>query len=186
MADNKIRVVFNDGRSERRRPTPTKYDCGACNISYTSMSPGCPLCRATREVKDLRQALVEAQNQLHLVHDQLNKSRMNSDILFNITEAAKMLGDDDRAFYKTVLYQWRDGKRIGALKVMHKAKTTSAVGFIVSPRAGDPYPYTCTSMGGLAIASHYEEAARAAGPAAAMQVLARGLQALVPGGSVAE
>lgn len=167
-------------------PAPPKvqtFDCGACDIQYRGVRPGCPLCKASREVIALREALQESKNKLTVAYEQLGKARQNSDVLFNITEAAKLLGDDDRAFIKAVMYQWRDGKRIGALKVLHNAHA-SAIGFIVSPRVGEPYPYTCTSMGGLAIATHYEEAARAAGPAAAMTVLARGVQALLPGGDV--
>lgn len=174
------------GSTTRMSSTPTTYDCGACDITYRSLRPGCPLCKADRKVRELKETVQEQKNKLSIAYEQLGKARMNSDVLFNITEAAKLLGDDDRAFLKTVMYQWRDGKRIGALKTMHKPKTDSAIGFIVSPRIGDPYPHTCSSMGGLAIATHYEEAARAAGPAAAMQVLARGLQHLLPGGSVAE
>lgn len=169
-----------------RKPMIQSFDCGNCRISYEAPSPGCPLCRSTREVNDLRQALLDAQGQLRILHDELGNAKRDSDVLHNMVEAAKMLGDDDRAFFKTVLYQWRDGKRIGALKVQHGGDKQSPIGFIVSPRAGDPYGHRCTSMGGLAIASLYEEAARATGPAVAMQTLARGLQTLLPGGSVAE
>lgn len=163
-------------------PKEKKFDCGAHSITYSAFSAGCPLCRVERELLAVREALLETKNKLEVVMTENRKLKADVDLIFSIQEAASLLDDDDMAFLKVSLYQWRDKKTVG-LKVTHggKGKKRSANGFIQMHRHQDPVGYACTSVGGLAIASYFEEAVNSLGAAKAMEILARGLSKHLPG-----
>lgn len=166
------------------------FDCGIHDITYKAYKPGCPLCSSERENNQLRAAMKEARGKLEILHEQNQKLQLQVDIAYAIREAAELLDDDDMAFLKAVLYEWRDTKSI-ALKVTHGGAKTSTSrdkrkpmppnGFIIMPRQGDPYGHICSSMGGLAIAEYFVEAQNSVGPAKAMELLVRGMSPYLPG-----
>lgn len=169
---------------------PSQFECGICSITYKALNPGCPLCEATRELRTMREALTMAKNMADAATTTANRAQRDADLMHCIKEAGTMLNDDDRSFLKVVLYQWRDKKSVGALKVTRSKDPTdetkmSANGFLVVPRDGEPYAHTCSSIGGMAIASHFDEAVRALGQSDAMSMLSRGLATMLPGGAAA-
>lgn len=159
----------------------SSHDCGICGITYKAISPGCPLCAEKRETTRMREALGLAKNKLEAVTAVSNKNARDADMMHSIRQAALMLNPEDRGFVKAALYQWRDGKAIGALKVVGQPPK----GLMAVPREGDAYAHEFTSIGGLALASYYEEATRALGPTDAMNILARALATMLPGGAAA-
>lgn len=163
-------------------PEPQSFECGAHAVTYSAYKAGCPVCSQEREVIRLRTALKEAVERLELVTNENTRLRVDVDLIFAIQEAASLLDDGDLEFLKLALYQWRDAKTV-SLKVTHggKGRKRSANGFIRMHRKQDPLGYACTSVGGLAIASYYEEAVNALGAAKAMEILARGLSRHLPG-----
>jgi hypothetical protein len=167
------------------RKGPQKYDCGIHDLTYTAYRAGCPACEAERDAQQLRHALKEATGKLEIVMNENHKLRVLTDIVSAIREAALVLEDEDLAFLKTTLYEWRDKKSL-ALKTTHgarkkKREVPAPNGFIVMPRSGDPYGHLCSSIGGLAIAEYFDEATNTFGPAKAMEILVRGMSAYLPG-----
>lgn len=163
-------------------PQEEKFDCGNHAISYMAFKAGCPLCKSEREMSRMRQTLKETLNRMALLDAENRKLKVDVDLIFSIQEAADLLDDADMEFFKLSLYQWRDKKTV-SLKVTHggKGKKRTVNGFIRMHRSQDPLGYLCTSVGGLAIASYFEEAMNSAGPAKAMEILARGLARHLPG-----
>ena len=167
-------------------PGPEQYsehECGIHDLKYKAIRAGCPLCESARDVQNLRATVKKLTNQLQQQHDELRKLQVNWDLLTAMRDAASLLDEDDMAFFKSVLYQWRDEKSVG-LKFTYghdDNQKKSVNGFIVMPRGEDPWGYACTSIGGLAIASYFEEACRARGSAEAMGILTRAFSDHLPG-----
>lgn len=171
------------GPGQRRASRP--FECGIHNITYEAARAGCPMCASERQVNQMRSALKDAQNQLQILTEQNLQLKVQVDIVAAIREATQILDDNDMAFLKTVLYEWRDQKSV-ALKTTHgprkkKREVPPPNGFIAMPRSGDPYGHLCTSVGGLAIAEYLDEAINTVGPANAMTLLVRGMSSHLPG-----
>lgn len=164
-----------------------QFECGIHGLTYEAYRAGCPVCEMEREVNQMRAALQEVRNQLERVTEENHRLKVQTDITAAIREAALILDDNDLAFLKAVLYEWRDSKSV-ALKTTHGTKgkkrgrgQRAPNGFIAMPRAGDPYGHICTSMGGLAIAEYFDEATNTVGGAQAMAFLVRGMANHLPG-----
>ena len=177
-------IVAGGQLSGLRLPEVKVFECGIHEITYKSSRAGCPVCYADREIEQMRDALIETKNKLSLLTEEANRMRVQVDIVAAMREAAAILDDADLAFLKAVLYEWRDTKGVG-LKTTHGRKKgrgqPPANGFIAMPRKGDPYGHSCTSMGGLAIASYFDEATNTVGPAKAMEYLVKGMSDHLPG-----
>jgi hypothetical protein len=174
-------TTFGPGQGRASRP----FECGIHNITYEAARAGCPLCESEREVNRLRGAMKDVHNQLKILTEQNLQLKVQTDIVSAIREAALILDDNDLAFLKSVLYEWRDQKSV-ALKTTHgprkkKREIPPPNGFIAMPRNGDPYGHLCTSVGGLAIAEYFDEATNTVGPANAMTLLVRGMANHLPG-----
>jgi len=162
-----------------------KFDCGIHALTYEAYSAGCPACKAERDMLRMRDALRETKGKLEVAYAELSKLRVQTDIASAIREAAALLDDNDLAFLKATLYEWRDTKAL-ALKTTHgarkrKRENPAPNGFIVMPRKGEPYGHLCSSVGGLAIAEYFDEATNSVGPANAMTLLTRGMAPHLPG-----
>lgn len=167
-----------------RKAKVKEFECGIHVLKYMATRAGCPACEAERKENQLRSAVNELTNKLELVVNENYRLKMQTDAVFAIREAATLLDDNDMAFLKAVLYEWRDKKSIG-LKVTHGARKRGVLpppnGFIAMPRQGDPYGHACTSIGGLAIAEYVDEATNTFGPAKSMEYLVKGMAAYLPG-----
>ena len=157
-----------------------QFECGIHEITYKDVRPGCPVCKLERQNEELREALMKLKNELSVTHDQNVRLETQSNFVFAIKEATALLDDEDMAFLKSVLYEWRDTKGLG-LKTTHGGESHEANGFIVMPRNGDPYGHLCTSMGGVAIAEYFDEATNSVGNAKATEMLVRGMAEHLPG-----
>lgn len=166
------------------------FDCGIHNVTYRAMKAGCPVCDIEKDLANNKRAVRELTGENRLLKEELRTARQNSDSISAFREAAGLLGEDDRAFFKTILYQWRDEKSI-SLRPMHEDRQIRdrnrlkekriTVGFVVVPRVGAAYGYTCSSIGGLALADLFEETTNSGGSSEAMRLLVRGLADLLPG-----
>lgn len=161
-----------------------EHECGIHDLKYKATRPGCPLCESQREIANLRSINKTLANEMTMKDEQLKQLQVNWDLLVAMRDAVDLVGEADLEFFKTVLYQWRDEKSLG-LKFTYgyddNKKKKSVNGFIVLPRKGDPWGYACTSIGGLAIASYFEEACAARGSMEAMAILTRALSDHLPG-----
>ena len=167
------------------QPTLTSFECGIHSISYTAFRPGCPVCELEREVQRLRHSVKELTGRLEIAVNENSRLRVQVDIVSAIREAADILDDADLAFFKSVLYEWRDKKSL-AIKTTHGSRIKRRGpgppnGFIVMPRGSDPYGHLCSSVGGMAIAEYFDEATNVVGPARAMEYLVKGMAKHLPG-----
>jgi hypothetical protein len=168
-------------------PDEKPFDCGIHKVTYMAFKAGCPVCHAEREIEQMRAALQEVKGKMEVLTSENLKLRTQVDIVTAMREAALLLDDNDLEFFKVTLYQWRDEKSLG-LKTTHgarmkqrKGEPLPANGFIVMPRAGDPYGHVCSSIGGVAIAEYFDEATNTVGSAQAMAFLVKGLAHQLPG-----
>ena len=169
---------------DRRAPHPMRwYRCSRCVIEYQSDrgTPKCPLCAMELTRDQLREALQAATNNIERLEHDLTASAQQLNIQAAIRAATDLLNDTDRAFLKTVLYQFRMDRSV-ALRVTHDTEGTP-IGFLAEWRSRDPEAITCSSIGGRALAGYFEEAQNSLGAAQAMQVMLRSCQHLLPGGS---
>lgn len=167
---------------QRQQREEKDFKCGIHNLTYISFRAGCPACEAERETNQLRSAVQTLTNQIKSLTETNTRLKAQTDVVFAIREAADILDDDDLAFLKSVLYEWRDQKT-AALKVTHggKGRRQSPNGFIAYFRKGDPMGHLCSSVGGLAIAEYLDEAINTVGPVEAMKLLVRGMHPYLPG-----
>lgn len=174
------------GQGSTPSRTLKQFECGIHQVTYLAHTAGCPVCDAERSVEKMRNALKDARNQLDLLTKENYQLKIQTDLMSAIREATQLLDDNDLAFLKAVLYEFRDSKSV-ALKTTHgarkkKRETPTANGFIAMPRSGDPYGHVCTSIGGRAIADYFDEATNSVGGAQAMTILVRAMAAHLPGG----
>lgn len=168
-------------------PKTESFECGIHDLTYRATSPGCPVCWHERERKHLQDAVRELNGKMNLLAEQNHALRVWQDLSVAIREASGVLDDNDMAFLKATLYEWRNEKSL-TMKTTHgprdkkKRRPASPNGFIVMPRKGDPYGHLCTSVGGMAVAEYYDEALNTYGTIKAMEILVRGLAQHLPGG----
>lgn len=174
-------------------PFATKFSCAAHQVTYyvpaNRRDETCPVCTLEAEV-----ALLSAENtQLTKENKGLQaiNARMSAevDLTTAMKSAVETLNDDDTLWLKEHLYQFKLDKST-VLKVTHGApqgksrrrdmKTPN--GFIAMKREGDPEGHSCTSIGGLALARYYEQAATTYGGPQAMALMVKALWAFLPGG----
>lgn len=187
----KIRTSINSlqGRYEKQdSPVATKFMCAQCQISYYAPMSGCPLCDSIKRLKQTQEALAQTARELEAQTNMNRRLAEQIDGAFAIRGAVELLDDHDRAFLKTVLYQWKIDRAVN-LRVTHgkptgkgKRKRPRPNGFVAVFRGQDePIAHMCTSMGGLAIADYFEEGLNEKGHPGAMAVLLKGLNELTPG-----
>lgn len=162
------------------------HECGIHHLTYVSTRPGCPLCEADRTIDGLKVDVSQLRQENRYLKEQLEAAQIQTDSVVGYRKAATLLDDDDRAFVKQVLYMIRDEASV-ALKPLKADRDVEgglrriAVGFIVHPRQGNAWTYECTSLGGLFLASMYDEACNAMGQSQATKNMVRGLAELLPG-----
>lgn len=173
-----------------RRPVGSAirhFKCTRCIIVYSktfgpndkTFESECPLCRQELKTEQMRQSLQNTAAKVELLERQNNEMEGVVNLQKSFRDALDLIDDEDRAFIKTVLYQWRMDKSV-TLKVTHNAERR-ANGFLADYRQSEPEARQCTSIGGMAIAAYYDEALRTVGSAQAMQILLRAAQHLLPG-----
>lgn len=170
---------------QRRDGSPVgRFKCSRCVIEYTSVEPkpDCPLCAQELKTEQMRQALQNLTARCEILEKQNQEMDSRTNLQTAIRSATDLLNEEDRLFLKRVLYQWRSDRSV-SLKIIHTGTGSSrrATGFIAEWRGAEAEGHGCTSIGGAAIAACYEEALHTVGSAAAMGVLLRSAQHLLPG-----
>lgn len=187
---SQIEVIFQAEPGKRPVGTPIRqFKCSRCSIYYsqvfgpkaTIFGGNCPLCKAEADRELMRTSMVNLTAKVELLEKQNGQLDGQVNIQRNFKDALEIIGDDDRTFLKSILYQWRANKSV-TMKVTHNTDGR-AVGLLADHRYGDPEAHTCTSIGGMAVVAYYEQAMREMGSAKAMQLLLRSAQHLLPGAS---
>lgn len=167
-----------------------EFPCGIHNIRYLAFKPGCPVCDAERQVINLREAVKELKDQNKILHDHLVVAQLQVDAVSAYRTSSQLLDDNDRAFYKEVLYMFRDESSVSLRPLMDERRIIRdgarvskriPVGIIVVPRGGEAWGHECTSIGGSSIAQIFEENVNGLGTIQATKMMVRGLAGLLPG-----
>lgn len=188
MAALRASFSLQGRRKDQDSSVATKYTCASCLITYYAPKAHCPLCDANERLKYTQQALLEAQRELEFLTNVNNRMAEQLDPTIAIKNALELLNDLDRAFLKTVLYQWKTDRNVN-LRVTHtsarpvgkRRSPTRPNGFVSVSRGSEPVAHVCSSMGGIAIAEYYEEALRTVGHERALNMLLKGFVELLPG-----
>lgn len=115
-------------------------------------------------------------NQLALATDTAAAMQTAVDVQVAMRRALTVADTNDLAFLKSVLYRFRDDRTSIRLAVLRRpGKCAKVSGFHALPKTGEPEIHECTSVGGVALAGYFDEAARARGSADAMTTLIRAL-----------
>lgn len=192
MAEVSSKLRFTGKRDENE-----KGSCATHLTSYYKL-PGrplrCPACLVEGQVEQLESANHKIENELVMLREEVKFLKAEVDLTDAMRSALDLCNEQDRAFIKGVLYEFRSDRSV-ALKVTHgQTKSnksrgkipvngkTPVNGFIALPRSREPIAHTCTSIGGQAVAGYYEEAMRTHGNSTALQLLLRAWNAELPGG----
>lgn len=190
----KIRTSINSlqGRSAKQdSDLAVKYVCATCAISYYAVKPKCPLCDLEARCGKLQDALGQLSRELAAAVEMNKRLSEQLEGSIAIRGALELLDDNDTAFLKTVLYQWKIDRTV-TLRVTHGGSSTRKKirgrarpnGFMAIYRnTAEPVAHLCTSMGGLAIAEYFEEGLDEKGHPGAMNMLVKGCSPLLPGAS---
>lgn len=186
------------------RPGERLYECTRCGLRYYAAAAECPACLLQARLADrenrlaqVNRSLMSARNQLELLTQENQRLRAEVDVTEAMRECVPLIGPKDLTFIKSVLYRWRADKASLALKVTRPTPieplgsrgpngqrvTGTANGFLVMVREHGSETHACTSIGGVVLASHYEQACRLGGSPYAMSALLRALSPLLVEGS---
>lgn len=175
-------------------PFGEKYACATHQISYyrikgTPQQQRCPVCESDTKIEDLLVEMKDLKNQLSLAQESVLRLQPEVDLLSAIRETLDVLGEEDRLWLKTQLYQYKLDRSV-TLHVTHgrpvgarSGSKNRANGFMAIPITGEPEAYPCTSIGGLAIANYCDEAISSMGSAKTMALLMRAMWRYLPGAS---
>ena len=152
-------------KSSKPIPMSAMYElCEHCSTGYISANGTrpCPFCEVNFEVQILRRSLSAANLQTEQLRRQMDSISAMRDCL-DLLEAADVLQ------VKQVLYAFRENPKKVVIAVAYKVQTDSVSGFVVQERFTNPNSklpmarveeYEMVSMGGVALATEYETAAR--------------------------
>lgn len=188
MATLRTSFSLQGRRKDQDSSVATKFTCAECLITYYAARAHCPLCDANRRLKETQAAILQMQREMEFLSNANNRLAEQVDSSRAVRNALELLDDNDRAFLKAVLYQWKTDRSVN-LRVTHTSvrpvgKRRSPLrpnGFVAVFRGSDPVGHTCTSMGGVAIAEYYEEGLRTVGHEKALNMLLKGFNELLPG-----
>lgn len=171
-----------------------KFSCSTHYIEY-HVAEGdraqCPMCVLERDYDEARAQLLVRDQELNAARGQLERFRVQVDLLSAIRAAFAILGDDDYAWLKVQMYQYKIDKSV-MLKATHgrlhggqrikRGDKLPVNGFMTVPRHGDPEAHLATSFGGLAIAEYLDEAVTCLGVSQAMGLMLKAWWKALPGG----
>jgi hypothetical protein len=169
-----------------------KFQCSTCRIAYDvprGQKAQCPLCQASAEVAQMREALLEMKNKLEAATNELNRLRPQVDLVLAMRDALDLIGVEDRTFLKSVAYRYRAGEAVTLHVTMAQTAgrrgrvERTPNGFLAKCPTGNE-AHHCTSIGGLALAQYTRESLATVGPVTTMQHVMRALSGhLTPTGS---
>ena len=154
--------------------------CSTCEIVYyTRAVKGiCPLCEQMQVTQQLREALFQVTNANHMLQNRVESLVVQVDQLEAMKMTFDVMGVEDFAFIKSVVYRWQANRNGVAIKAIHgapvgKSKRAPVTGFVVMFRDAETEVHNCNSVGGMALAAYLEEAHGLYGQIKAMEALAR-------------
>lgn len=176
--------------AEQQSDLGVQYACSKCAISYhvqRGQKAQCPLCVSERRNFELQAAMNGQRNELERLHDEVTRLQVAVDLIAAMRDALSTIGVDDLTFLKSVLYRYRAEKGSIQLRATHGqglrrvrqqrggTDQPAVNGYLVETRNGEPEAHLCSSIGGVAIASYYQEAVRTSGAPQALATLMRAL-----------
>lgn len=174
-------------------PYATRNKCPTHLIEYYALAgeaPQCPMCILERKYDEVRAELVTRRNELKVAGVQLTRLQTQVDLQSAMRAAIDILDDNDFAWLKVQMYQYKIDKSV-MLKATHgklagrarlkRGEKLPANGFMTVPRSGDPEAHAATSLGGLAMANYLDEAVTCFGSAQAMGIMLRAWWKALPG-----
>lgn len=172
----------------------TKVKCAEHLIEYyvpRGDKSRCPMCAMQRSYDDVRAELISRTNELKVASAELTKLKVQVELGSAIKSALEILGDEDYAWLKVQMYQYKIDKSV-ILKPTHgnleggkrlkRGEKMPANGFMTLPRHGDPEAHLATSIGGLAMAEYLDEAINRFGSAQGMGLMLKAWWKALPGG----
>lgn len=171
-----------------------KLRCAAHLIEYY-LGQGdrkvCPMCELEHKMDDLKVMAIEANGQIKALQEENDRLRVQVEIGSAIKSAIAVLGEDDYAWLKIQMYQYKIDKSV-QLKATHtgavspeaarRGEKMPANGFMAIPRVGNPEAHMATSIGGIAMAGYLDEAMTCYGPAQGMGIMLKAWWQALPGG----
>jgi hypothetical protein len=152
--------------------------------------PSCPVCAIEEKYIDLRGDYAGIANENDRLRAEVQTLKAQLEIGTAIRSALEILGDDDYAWLKVQLYQYKVDKSVvlkpthGRLengKKLKRGQKMPANGFMAIPRKGDPEAHLCTSLGGIAMAGYFDEAVTCYGSAQGMGIMLKAWWTALPG-----
>lgn len=150
----------------------------------------CPACVLEQKYADLRNDYMGVVNESDRMKLELHAAKAQLEIGTAIRSALEILGDEDYAWLKVQLYQYKVDKSV-VLKPTHgrlengrklkRGEKMPANGFMAVPRKGDPEAHLCTSLGGIAMAGYFDEAVTCYGSAQGMGIMLKAWWTALPG-----
>lgn len=166
-----------------------KYRCSKCMIDYdviTGDKASCPMCALEKENKRLYLKLEEAGQQIYGLEQRMAQLASHVDHVVAIREALAIVGSEDMAWLKGVLYRYREDRSLTLLVMTSRnaarAKSRMHDIFVLTERGKDNEEYRPTSPGGVAILGYYDEITRELGSKQAMSYLLRAMSQTLTGG----
>jgi hypothetical protein len=148
------------------------------------------MCILEDKYERVRAELVARRNELKVASGQLTRLQTQVDLQSAMRAAIDILDDNDFAWLKVQMYQYKIDKSV-MLKATHgkvaggarlkRGEKLPANGFMTVPRTGDPEAHSATSLGGLAMANYLDEAITCFGSAQAMGIMLRAWWKALPG-----
>jgi hypothetical protein len=148
------------------------------------------MCALERDYDEVRAELLAKRNELKVAQGQLARLQVQADVQSAIRAAIPALDDNDFAWLKVQMYQYKidksvmlkptHGQRVGGARLKRGQKLPPN-GFMTVPKRGDPEAHAATSLGGLAMAEYLDEAITCFGSAQAMGVMLKAWWKALPG-----
>jgi hypothetical protein len=169
-----------------------RLKCAAHLIEYylgEQDRPICPMCELERKWDEAKVEYLEMRGQLKAATEEVERLKVQVEIGTAIKSAIGILDDNDYAWLKTQMYQYKIDKSVH-LKPIHDASGIAdlqrgeklpANGFMAIPRAGDPEAHRATSIGGIAMAGYLDEALTCYGAAQGMGIMLKAWWQVLPG-----
>lgn len=189
------RATSEQGRTAEQdaEPYATRHKCSTHLIEYYAPSgkrARCPQCMMERDYDEMKAQLIARENELKIATNELNRLRVQVDVLGAIRAAIDALDDNDYLWLKLQMYQYKIDKSV-MLKATHgkvaggkrlkRGDKLPPNGFMTVPKHGDPEAHQATSLGGLAMAEYLDEAITCFGSAQAMGIMLRAWWKALPG-----
>jgi rubredoxin len=156
------------------RPGMIKWTCSLCDITYRTdeKSPHCPMCEMYKERVEFLNRMAEAEAKVAELQEQLDRATANVDFVVAIQNATELLGPEDMAWLKSVLYRWRESKNMTLETIEGR---NGPKGFLASWRDGTAEEHMVTSVGGVAIAGILRDVSQGFGKSVGLMTVAKAM-----------